>query len=114
MGFNNRPKGFGAKKATEHRNSTRYPIEAEVLIVSGPFSTTTKSIDISAKGLAIKDPLPEELKDRVLEVTVTYTTSSHQKIVASGKGKLAEKTLSRIVVTEPAGAFQSLLDEIWG
>jgi hypothetical protein len=112
MGFN-RPKGFGAKKAVEQRNTTRYPVEAEVYIVSGPFSTKTKSVDISANGLAIKDPLPAELRDHILEVTVIYTSSSHQKIQASGKGKLAAKTLSRIVITEPTGALQILLDGIW-
>lgn len=113
MGFNKR-KGFGAKKSIEQRNMTRYPIEAEVHIVSGPFSTKTKSIDISAKGVAIKNPLPEELKGRVLEVKVIYTNSRNQKIEASGQGKLAANTLSRIVITEPADAFQTLLDEIWG
>lgn len=98
----------------ENRKSNRYPVEATAEIRCGTFSITEKTVGLSASGFSLSAPLPESLVGRLLEVEISYSTSSKNTLTAKGTCRLVAGSKTRLEAVKPTNAFHDLLEEIWG
>lgn len=98
----------------ENRKSSRYPVEADAHIRCKSFSCVERTVGLSAAGFSIADSLPESLVGQVIDVEISYSTSSKEILKAKAQCRLAQGSLKRLEVLKPKNAFHDLLEEIWG